>query len=277
MAARTPNSRALSQLNPPIRSATSPELKNSSLSPATSAVTTTGKATATMTRILLTVSVVSFTHSLRIALIIVHSPGWRRWGGKRSGLVLLNAGRRLQEGLFERLALRRQLVQHRLGLQGDLPDLFDVEALHVDAVCPMRAVPPTGAAQDLGEGGRLRGADAHPTLGVAVDELGHRTLFDQPSATDDDEVVGHQRDLGEEVAADEDRPSLTSEGDEDVADPADALGVESVGRLVEDQRVRIPEQHPGEPEALAHAERVAAHLAFADAGHPDGLENGVDA
>ena len=53
------------------------------------------------------------------------------------------------------------------------------------------------------------------------------------------------------------RPALTGEVDEHVADPADALGVEAVGRLVEDDRVRVAEQHAGQAEPLAHAERVA--------------------
>ncbi len=106
-------------------------------------------------------------------------------------------------------------------------------------------------------------------VGVAVDELADRALLDQPAPPDDDEVVGHQRDLRQQVAADEHRAALAGEVDEDVADPADALGVEPVGRLVEDHRVRVAEQHAGEPEPLAHAERVAADLALGDLGQPD--------
>ena len=167
-------------------------------------------------------------------------------------------------------------MEHGLGLQGELADLLDRQTLDVDAVGSMRAVAATGAFEDLGEGGGVGGAHSHPALGVAVDELRNRALLDQPSTTDDDEVVGHQRDLGEEMAADEDRPPVPGEGHEHVADPAHALGIESVGRLVEDQRVRIAEQDTGEPETLAHAERVAAHLALGDGSHPDGFEHGVD-
>src|SRR4051812_37322713 len=42
------------------------------------------------------------------------------------------------------------------------------------------------------------------------------------------------------------------------AHPAHALRVEAVGGLVEDQYLRVAEQRMGEPEALAHAERVLA-------------------
>ena len=61
------------------------------------------------------------------------------------------------------------------------------------------------------------------------------------------------------VAADQHRAALAGEVGEHVADPADAFGVEAVGRLVEDDRVRVAEQHAGEAEALPHAQRVAAH------------------
>ena len=44
-----------------------------------------------------------------------------------------------------------------------------------------------------------------------------------------------------------------------VAHPADAGRVEPVGRLVEDQHVRVAEQGGADAEALAHAERVVAH------------------
>ena len=43
-----------------------------------------------------------------------------------------------------------------------------------------------------------------------------------------------------------------------VAQPADALGVEPVRGLVEDQQLRVAEQRRREPEPLAHAERVGA-------------------
>ena len=49
------------------------------------------------------------------------------------------------------------------------------------------------------------------------------------------------------------------------ADPADALGVEAVDRLVEEQHRRVAEQRGGEPEPLAHAEREAADPPLRDA------------
>ena len=48
-------------------------------------------------------------------------------------------------------------------------------------------------------------------------------------------------------------------GADQVAHPADAGRVEAVGRLVEDEHVRIAQQRGGDREALAHAHRVALH------------------
>ena len=103
-----------------------------------------------------------------------------------------------------------------------------------------------------------------------------RALLDQPAAADHDEILRHQRHLRQEVAADEHGAALLGEVHEDVADPADALGVEPVGRLVEDHRVRVAEHHAGEPEPLAHPERVTLHPALGDVGETDELQHLLD-
>jgi hypothetical protein len=53
------------------------------------------------------------------------------------------------------------------------------------------------------------------------------------------------------VAGDEDGSALRREGPEEVAQPADAGRVKTVGGLVEDQQLGIPEERRGEAEALA--------------------------
>ena len=60
------------------------------------------------------------------------------------------------------------------------------------------------------------------------------------------------------------------------AQPVDALGVEAVGRLVEDQDLGVAEQGGGQAEALAHAEREAADPAAGVGGQPDLVEGLVD-
>ena len=52
-------------------------------------------------------------------------------------------------------------------------------------------------------------------------------------------------------------PALGSQRAEEVPKPADALRIEAVGRLVENEHLRVAEQRGSESEALPHPERVA--------------------
>ena len=61
------------------------------------------------------------------------------------------------------------------------------------------------------------------------------------------------------------------------AQPADALRIEAVGRLVEDQDARVAEQRRGEPEPLAHAERVLARAPVGGVRELDERQDLVDA
>ena len=88
-------------------------------------------------------------------------------------------------------------------------------------------------------------------------ELGERRLDHQPPPVDDHHLVDRLRDLGEDVARDEDGASLSGEGAQEVPQPADALGIESVRRFVEDQQLGLAEERGGETQPLPHAERVA--------------------
>jgi hypothetical protein len=56
------------------------------------------------------------------------------------------------------------------------------------------------------------------------------------------------------VGGDQDRASLAGEVAQELPDPGDALRVEAVGGLVEQQDLRVAEQRLGEPETLTHAE-----------------------
>ena len=124
------------------------------------------------------------------------------------------------------------------------------------------------AGQQAGELGHVRGA--HGDGGSAAGEGGvHRLGGEEPAGADDDEVVGEHGELGDQVARHEDRAALVGEAAQRVAQPADAVGVESVGRLVEQQHLGFAEQGAGEGEALAHAEREAAGALVGGAGEPD--------
>jgi len=73
------------------------------------------------------------------------------------------------------------------------------------------------------------------------------------------------------VAGDEHGPALVGQTPDQTAQPVHALGVEAVGRLVEDQDLGVAEQGPGQPEPLAHAEREAADPSATGGGQPGAL------
>jgi len=68
-------------------------------------------------------------------------------------------------------------------------------------------------------------------------------------------------DLGEQMARHQDGAAACGPRPQQVANGADALGVEAVGRFVEDQHWRVTQQRCSEAEPLAHAERIGARTA----------------
>ena len=89
-------------------------------------------------------------------------------------------------------------------------------------------------------------------------------------------VRGH-RHLAHQVARDEDGAALGREAAEKLADPADAVGVEAVHRLVEEQNSRIAEQRAGDAETLTHPEGEATDPLVGNGSEPDEVEDLIDA
>jgi hypothetical protein len=102
-------------------------------------------------------------------------------------------------------------------------------------------------------------------------------VLDQLAAVDDHDLVDGLRHLGEHVARDQDRPALARERPEEVAEPADALRVEAVRRLVQDEHLGIAEERGGQAEALPHPQRVALHAATAGLSEVDECQDLVHA
>jgi hypothetical protein len=122
--------------------------------------------------------------------------------------------------------------------------------------------------EQRGQRFRVGAPDPHGVACRGGDELPHAGVGDQPAPADDDQVLRGQGHLVHQVRGDEHGPALGGQVPEQRPDPADALGVEAVDRLVEDHRVGVAEQRRGDAEPLAHAEGEAAgppagHLAQA--------------
>ena len=111
--------------------------------------------------------------------------------------------------------------------------------------------------RDRGGAGDVVDAQLH--LAAAGDQIAHRAFAEDASLVDDGHAVAGQLDLGEQMRRDEDAHlAFAGEAAQQLADLADAGGVEAVGRLVEDEQLRIAEQRLGDAEALAHAEGVGS-------------------
>src|ERR671910_2297160 len=95
--------------------------------------------------------------------------------------------------------------------------------------------------------------------GLQVAEVFQWAGEPQPTFVDDHYLVDGLGDLAEHVAGDQDRAALVGQIAQQAAQPRHAGRVEPVGRFVEQQNWWVAEQGPGQAEALAHAEGVAAH------------------
>src|SRR5690606_11768028 len=94
-------------------------------------------------------------------------------------------------------------------------------------------------------------------------EAGQSALIDELALGDDNQPVDALLHFAEQVGGDQHRAPLRGEFAQESADPADALRVESVDRLVKHEHPRISEQREGQAEALPHSERVAADTTVA--------------
>jgi hypothetical protein len=76
---------------------------------------------------------------------------------------------------------------------------------------------------------------------------------------DDGNLVADLLHLVEEVGGQEHRSTLRDEAADHVAELVNAGGIEPVGRLIQDQELRVCEQAARNTEPLAHPQRVALH------------------
>lgn len=96
-----------------------------------------------------------------------------------------------------------------------------------------------------------------PVAGRPGEQAGDADVGDEPAPGHDDEVVGGVLQFAHQVAGDEHRPSLSGEPAQQPADPVDALGIETVDRLVEQQHRRVTEQRSRDAQPLLHVEGEA--------------------
>ena len=99
---------------------------------------------------------------------------------------------------------------------------------------------------------------------------------DDPPMVQDGHAVADLLHLRHVVAAQDDGHAAGGQAAQCGPQVADPRGVHPVGRLVQDQQARTAEHGAGQAQALAHPERVTAHLLAAGIGQADALERPVN-
>ena len=192
----------------------------------------------------------------------------------------------LHEGevaVFERGADRAQLDEHDPGVVGGAVDrrgeVAPGDVVVADDDAPVDDVDPVaGRGQHGDERVEVVGVLGHDAELVAAraDEVGGRALVHGATGLDEHEPVADLLELAEVVRRHEHRATAAGQRSDQPAHLVDALRVEAVRRLVEDQQRRVAEQRGGDAEALLHAERVGAVAVVAAVAEPDGVEQGGD-
>jgi hypothetical protein len=135
----------------------------------------------------------------------------------------------------------------------------------------------TSAVECLGERGGLGRAHPNPVFPALFDQLAERRVHDEPAGIDHHDLVDRLRDLGEHVAGEQDSTALRGERTQEVTQPAHALRVQAVRRLVQNQDLGVTDQGTGETQALLHSEREASGPPIRRRTEVDELQEVVDA
>src|SRR5690606_31239241 len=118
---------------------------------------------------------------------------------------------------------------------------------------------------------------------AAADACGHRTredlaytrLADDPALAQDRDVRARALDFPQQVAREKNGPAHVVQAQDDLADLADALRIQAVRRLIEDDQLRIAEHRRGERKPLLHAERIGREPVAGTIEQANGNQRGV--
>lgn len=170
---------------------------------------------------------------------------------------------------FQRTVAGTQIMQLDMAGKGQRADVFKRHAAHLQPVLAEGAHLGSTLHQQSGELGRLRRAHGDDLLGEFLDQLQGGCFGDQLSAADEDQLLRHLLHLAHQVAGDEDGPAGICTSTHQLPDPGDAVRVQPVHGLVQDEDLRVSQQGGGDPQALAHAQGESSN-AFAGHGcQPD--------
>src|SRR5271165_1242111 len=176
-------------------------------------------------------------------------------GNLQSAVVGVVAGE-VEEQFFEVFGVPGELQHDDAGRRRDAGDPVGVGAAGLD-----------GAGGQQPRGDLLAGEHRHQQLGIGGadaggagggGQLGHRALGGEPAPGDHHDVLDGLCGLGQQVTGHQHRASFAGQLAEQVAHPADPVGVQAVERLVEDQHPGVCQQRGGQGQSLPHAQGEAA-------------------
>ena len=168
--------------------------------------------------------------------VMLHSVRVARPLSPLGAVVFDGVGGHLHEGLLEGGLLGGQLVDGEAVVAGQRRRCWlGVRPVTRRAPSAAGTTVTSGPASSSASAAGFGRADPHRAGRGAPQELLDADIGDEPAPTDHDDVLGGDRHLVHQVAGHEDGAALGGQALEQVADPADALGVEAVDRLVEDR------------------------------------------
>ncbi len=199
----------------------------------------------------------------------------------RGGPVVDGPLREPHVRLLQRRLVRRQLPEPYARVVREVADARQRQPGHAQRAVRLRHDLTAGLGEDAHQLLAQRGLGlrrAHPceVRGVGRNEVLHAHVGEELSAPDHDQVLGGQRHLAHQVRRDEDGPPLGGQRLHQVAHPQDALGVQTVDGLVEQQHLRVTEERGRDPEPLAHTEREPLGAPLGDVLEPDDPQHLVD-
>ena len=110
---------------------------------------------------------------------------------------------------------------------------------------------------------------------AVVDQPRDRAIEPHGPGGEEGDAVGEAADLVDPLGRPQHRRAARGEQRDEQADPLGTLGVEVVGRLVDEQHVGLGQQRAGDRQALLHAVRPAVHGPVGGVLEADGGEHGA--
>src|ERR1039457_1943604 len=191
----------------------------------------------------------------------------------RTGTMINALGSQLEIGFLKRGAARRDLPYRDGPLCGQVADIDGTQLLHEQPIGRLGQDGCPGPFEGRGKFCRVRRAH-EDACAEALREFRYGCVGDQLATPDDHQPVGGDGHLAHKMTRDKDGASLLCERAHQITNPPDAVQVQSVDRLIEQQDPGIAEQRRGCSKPLLHPEGEITDPLARDVSQADLIEHG---